>query len=228
MELLNASFSKKIFIPYMQSEKFYNKWKDRVVVSGNPVRKEFLNSLAQEAKDWLNYQGDKPILLVIGGSLGAQSINELVLTHLDQLCRDYFVVHQMGQEGYIASNRENYRSYPYIHQELAGIMRASSLALSRAGAGSLWELAFSLTPMVLLPLKIGSRGDQLRNGAIFEKMGLAMVLDEENLTSQRLTDTLKWMGPMGDGGKKAAQLLSKEPLPNAVEIIMENLGEELT
>ncbi|MDA3850008.1 MAG: undecaprenyldiphospho-muramoylpentapeptide beta-N-acetylglucosaminyltransferase [Spirochaetaceae bacterium] len=224
---LNASTSKAIFVPYEESLKYYTKWKNKVWMTGNPVREEFFSATTQQALEWLNYPGEKPILLVLGGSSGAKAINDLVIKNLDLLCDKFFVVHQMGQENFMESHREDYRSFAYINEELPSLMKASSLAISRAGAASLWELAVSRTPMILIPLNIGSRGDQIRNAELFEKKGWARVLDQENLTSGELTDTVEIMGPLGAGGRSAMDSMEKNPPLRAQDKMLKIIGEVL-
>lgn len=225
---LNSSFSKKIFVAYEDSLKYYAKHKDRVVVSGNPLRSQFFQGDAQLGKEFFNYNGSKPILLVIGGSLGAQEINQWVWDNLDRLCKSYFVVHQTGKTAEPPKVREDYRSFSYIYDELPHVMEAADLALSRAGAGSLWELAATGTPMMLLPLRQGSRGDQERNAQWFANAGFAKVAEQEDLTDGGLADTLE--KGTGHQGWTAAlkQNLKNNPLPRATELILQSMEEVIT
>ena len=84
----------------------------------------------------------------------------------------------MGEKNYSPSDCENYMPLPYINEELPALFQKADLAFSRAGAGTVWELAVSGTPAVLLPLTVGTRGDQVRNAAIFREMGAAVVLPD--------------------------------------------------
>lgn len=223
---LNSPRSNAIFIPYEESRKYYQKWSHKVHVSGNPVRKDFYEADAVLGKSFLNYQGGKPILLVIGGSLGAQQINLMIQTHLDWLCERFFVVHQTGSENFKQSDRDGYRTYSFIHEEIPHVMKSASLAFSRAGAGTLWELALTKTPMILLPLTKGSRGDQFRNGTLFEKMGFAKLLKETNLTDEVIWDIFESMSPEGEEGKRAASVLSEKPLSDGAEEILRIIEKE--
>jgi len=223
---LNSRCSRKIFIPYQESMKYYRKWSDKISVVGNPVRSVFFHADKNTGKDFIGYKGVKPILLVMGGSLGAQEINKMVESMVPELCKHFFVVHQTGNEQKTSASHENYRAFPYIHNEMPHVLKASSLALSRAGANSLWELAATGTPMVLWPLTTGSRGDQPKNAELFKQMGFAQVVDGSNLTQKALLNMLIACAPSNREGQMMAEAIQKNPLPNAEKIIVKAIEED--
>lgn len=216
---LNAARSRAIFIPYEESRDYYSRWKNKVYVTGNPVRRELLNGDPEKGKSYIGYSGSKPILLVLGGSSGAEEINGIILKNLDRLCERFFIVHQMGADNFQASQREGYRSYPYIYEELSDVLAASDLAFSRAGASALWELALTQTPMVLLPLTIGSRGDQMRNARLFESWGIARVVEPIHLTDELLWDIFENVHPGSEEGQSMKRKMLEHPFPVAAEVI---------
>lgn len=225
---INARSSRKIFIPYEESLKYYGKWQAKTVQAGNPVRRIFYKARKENAKNLLTQAGEKPVLLVLGGSLGAREINRWVEESLDLLCRNFYVVHQTGEQKRSVIKHEHYLSLPYIYDELPHLMKAASVAFSRAGANALWELAATQTPMVLLPLTGGSRGDQPKNARIFEKLGFASVVDSRNLTPEKLADTLVNMSSEMPMGAKAVQAMVENPLPVAEQCIMEQIQEDFS
>jgi UDP-N-acetylglucosamine--N-acetylmuramyl-(pentapeptide) pyrophosphoryl-undecaprenol N-acetylglucosamine transferase len=177
---INSRFARKVFVAYEKSRCYYSgKTLDKIEVSGNPVRREFSDKSLTLPAEWEKKIGDKKLLVVIGGSLGARQLNQLVQDSLAELTRDYFVVHQMGEQNYVSSVQDNYMPLPYINEELPSLFQRSDLTLSRAGAGTLWELAASSTPALLLPLTAGSRGDQVKNAAVFHEAGMAEILPDD-------------------------------------------------
>ncbi len=225
---INSRFARKIFVAYHKSLKFYPaKLQHKIVVSGNPVRSEFSDESLKLPASWLERIGSRKVLAVIGGSLGAVQLNSLVRESLAELGEDIFVIHQMGEKNYTPSDSENYMPLPYINEELPALFRKADLAFSRSGAGTLWELAAAGTPALLLPLAAGSRGDQIRNAAIFGEQGAAEVLPEsvdKDLFVQsvrKILDNQDILSKM----KQAAAGFVKKP---AEDIILSSIMDEET
>lgn len=225
---INARSSRKIFVPYQESLRYYGKWKEKTLQAGNPVRRVFFNAQAEKASHLLQNRGDKPLLLILGGSLGAQEINQWVEKALDLLCESFFIVHQTGDQNESRCTHENYLPMTYIYGEMPHLMKAASVAFTRAGANALWELAVTETPMVLLPLTTGSRGDQPKNAEIFRNLGFAEVLESENLTAATLADTLVNMSSDRPKGAAAIAAMKDHPLPVAEQCIMEYIQEDFS
>ncbi|GAA3321949.1 hypothetical protein GCM10020331_039890 [Ectobacillus funiculus] len=132
----------------------------------------------------LGFTMRKPIIIVMGGSLGAKRINEAVRAALPDLLQHYQVVHLCGKGNKDESleGTEGYRQFEYISSELPDVLAAADLVISRAGSNSIFEFLTLKKPMILIPLsKAASRGDQILNAQAFEKMGYCHVLYEENL-----------------------------------------------
>ncbi|MDC7220096.1 MAG: UDP-N-acetylglucosamine--N-acetylmuramyl-(pentapeptide) pyrophosphoryl-undecaprenol N-acetylglucosamine transferase [Spirochaetales bacterium] len=177
---INSRFVNKIFLPYEASLKYNSpKFRDKCVVSGNPVRDSFFAGEATKGRAFVGAPESMPILLVMGGSLGAEQLNKLVEENLEELTSFCFVIHQTGSKNFVPLERDNYYRAPYFKEELSHILTAATASLSRAGAAAIWELAASRTPMLLLPLISGSRGDQVYNARVFEEAGAARILDEK-------------------------------------------------
>ena len=175
--LLSAPFAHRILVPYPESpEHFPSRFRKKLIVTGNPVREEIFSGRAEEGLRIAGFPGDRPVLLVLGGSQGAREINSLVREALDELLAFCRVVHQMGEGDYRPLEKEGYFARPYFSAELPHLLAASSAVVSRAGAGSLWEFLSLGLPALLLPLQgSGTRGDQVRNAELFERLGAARV-----------------------------------------------------
>jgi UDP-N-acetylglucosamine--N-acetylmuramyl-(pentapeptide) pyrophosphoryl-undecaprenol N-acetylglucosamine transferase len=167
-----------IFTAYEETAAFLNPvQRSRVRVSGNPVRPEFRSADPRRGRAFLGLGPEDRILLVLGGSQGANEINELVWKSLGELTRWYTVVHQTGPGKGTEKKRDRYLSFPYISEELPHVLAAAELVLGRSGAGTVWESAAAGIPLLLIPLRgSGTRGDQVENARFFEKAGAALVL----------------------------------------------------
>jgi UDP-N-acetylglucosamine--N-acetylmuramyl-(pentapeptide) pyrophosphoryl-undecaprenol N-acetylglucosamine transferase len=175
---INAGFAEKIFLPYKESAAFFSPaLRERVDVSGNPIRPAFASADPARGRAFLGLPEGAPILLVLGGSLGSREINNLVRDCLPELTRLYTVVHQTGAQDEAFVPREGYKPYPYFKEEMPHVIAAAELVICRSGAGTIWECASLKKPMILIPLRgSGTRGDQVENARIFEKAGAALNL----------------------------------------------------
>ncbi|MDR1655250.1 MAG: undecaprenyldiphospho-muramoylpentapeptide beta-N-acetylglucosaminyltransferase [Treponema sp.] len=175
-----AAFSGgRIFTAYKETSAFFPEaLRSRIIVSGQPVRNSFRKADSQRGKAFLGAAADERILLVLGGSQGAQELNELVKGNLDALTRYYTVIHQTGPKNqWDLKKGSRYRSYAFIGKEMPDVLAAAELVLGRSGAGTVWECAVTGKPMILIPLAgSGTRGDQVENARYFEKAGAALVL----------------------------------------------------
>ena len=199
---INSRFASKILVSYDETKKYFaQQYKERVVVTGNPVRPVFFSANAKSGLMYLGIENpSKPILVVVGGSLGAKQINELVLQNMKWLCEHFIVVHQTGAafaaeySGVLSMTNENYKPYEFIYAEMPSVLAAADVVLSRAGANSLWECAVLGKPMVLIPLcGSGTRGDQVDNAEYFEKQGAAIVLKGAQADAEHLKASLEKM-----------------------------------
>ncbi len=180
---LNLAASRLIFCAYAESVKYFPPAaRARVRVTGNPVRRE----LAAGDPSWIRKTWNIPdgagILLVLGGSLGARQLNELVADSLPSLAGRVFVIHQTGHSWVPLSDSPWYVSRPFFPTEMPDLYAGADIIFGRAGAGTLWEAAATGVPLILLPLGAGSRGDQVRNADLFASRGAAKVLGPEDGT----------------------------------------------
>ncbi len=175
-----AKFAKVICISYEESRREWGANDGRIVLTGNPVRAELAHGVAEKGWKLSRLSPGKPVILVMGGSQGAQYINDLIEKNLAELLKEFQIIHICGK-GKVKANiagLDGYFSVEFLGAELKDIYAITDLVISRSGANSLAEIAYLGLPAVLIPLVIGSRGDQIRNAEIFALENTAVVLDE--------------------------------------------------
>lgn len=163
-------------------------------VTGLPVRSELFKGSREKGLEFLGFDGKKPILLIIGGSLGAQAINEAVDASADALLELFDIAHVRGSGKLnpALNGKAGYRQFEYVSAELPDLFHAADLALSRAGANVIFELLALAKPALLVPLpKESSRGDQVLNAEFFRSKGYAHVLEQADITPETLVSRLK-------------------------------------
>ncbi len=165
----------------------------RSLVSGCPVRAELFTGNKQAGLDFLGFTGEKPVLMVIGGSLGAVAVNEAVWKALPELLKDFNIVHLVGKgKGDESVQADGYRQFEYISRELPDLFAAADIVVSRAGANAIFELVALKKPNILIPLwTSASRGDQVLNAESFEKHGYSKVLSQDGLTPEILVNAIR-------------------------------------
>ncbi len=168
--------------------------KKRPVVTGTPIRKNILDGDKMNGRKLCGFKKNgKPKVLVMGGSQGAKSINEKIHELVeDGRLDDFNIIHLVGKNNIDFSiKRDNYIQFEYLNNELADIYAYADLVISRAGANTIFELLELAKPHVLIPLPKGvSRGDQIDNANSFRRAGYSVVLEEEDITNEKLVDAL--------------------------------------
>lgn len=163
------------------------------VLTGSPIRKELMEGSKEKALRFLGFTNNKPVIMIIGGSLGSVAINNAIRDNLDVLLQKFQIVHLCGQGKLDTSleNKKGYRQFEYIKKELADIFALSDIVISRAGANAICELLALRKPNILIPLSAAaSRGDQILNARSFEKQGFSVMIEEENLSNESLMDAI--------------------------------------
>lgn len=156
---------------------------NKAVLTGTPIRAELAKGSAEDGRKLCGFVSDKPVIMVIGGSQGAQSINEVVREALPNLLKDFQVVHICGKEKMdnLKLSIPGYKQFEYLKSDLKDIFAMSDIVISRAGANAICELLSLNKPNILVPLSMGTRGDQILNASSFEGQGFSMVIREEAL-----------------------------------------------
>ncbi|MFN3411899.1 MAG: UDP-N-acetylglucosamine--N-acetylmuramyl-(pentapeptide) pyrophosphoryl-undecaprenol N-acetylglucosamine transferase [Exilispira sp.] len=199
-------------INFYLSSRFFYSFKDTIkqikpskaVFSSNPVREEFYHNLDENdnlekvyeldnnIKKFLqNIDKNKPLILILGGSLGSSRINNLIFQILPSLCERFNVIHQTGEAKNLKFINPSYLQTSFIYKGVSFCMKKSDLIISRAGANLVFEIVASKTPAIFIPLKAASRGEQVNNAEYFAKRSRKYsVLDEDKLNSQILLNEI--------------------------------------
>ncbi|WP_026881207.1 undecaprenyldiphospho-muramoylpentapeptide beta-N-acetylglucosaminyltransferase [Clostridium akagii] len=195
---------------------------NKAVLTGTPIRRELLNGKKIIGIKLCKFSDlSKPILFVIGGSLGAKVINDTIRSCLDLLLRHYNVIHICGKGNLdvALNNKEGYAEFEYVNEELPHLMNAADFVISRAGANVIFELLTLRKPNILIPLsKKSSRGDQILNAASFEKNGYSLVIEEENLNDQLIINSLE---KLSTDKKIYIDAMTNSPIKNGVDNIID-------
>ncbi len=200
---------------------------DKAVLTGTPIREELGMGSREEGKKLCGFTDDKPVLMVIGGSLGAQSVNETVRYALPRLLPDFNVVHICGKEKMdnLKLSVPGYKQFEYVKNELKDIFAMADIVVSRAGANSICELLALKKPNILIPLSTkASRGDQMLNARSFEQQGFSLVIDNDDLDEDILVETIQ---DLYENREKYIENMSKSSLHSATDTIVKIINEEI-
>lgn len=194
--------------------------KGKAVLTGSPIREELLKGNLEKALAFTGLSGTKPVLLIIGGSLGSVIVNEAVRSVLPELLKRFDVIHLCGKgkldQTLTALN--GYVQYEYISDELKDLFALSDIVISRAGANSICEFLALRKPSLLIPLSAAaSRGDQILNARSFERQGYAAVLEEEELNGESL---LKALQTLWENRESYISAMETSPMGNSIDTII--------
>jgi UDP-N-acetylglucosamine--N-acetylmuramyl-(pentapeptide) pyrophosphoryl-undecaprenol N-acetylglucosamine transferase len=205
-----AKFAKRIAISFPESIKYFPESKTALV--GNPVRLRILGGNPDEAKEIFG-MGGAPAILALGGSQGAQKINNVILDILPELLAEAGIIHQCGQKNLDSVSKqslvileksefkERYRLYGFINEDdLRSASSIASLIISRAGAGAIFEIAAWGKPSILIPIADSAQDHQRQNAYAYARTGAAAVIEEINLTPHILISEIKKI--LSDEGRR--------------------------
>jgi len=248
-----SGFALEIFASFPKTEYFSLK---KIILVGNPIRKEILGGSEEEAKnlfklssraaakgreeDLSSSNSIKPVILILGGSQGAQRINDEILEALPQLLENFGMIHQCGENNYKTIKAESeaiinkdskpfYHLYPFLREsELRQAYLAADLIVSRAGSGSIFEIAAAGKPSVLVPLPEAAQNHQVKNAYAYQEAGACLVIEENNFTSHFFLERLKSLFADPEALKKMSEKAKEFSKPEAGWIIAHYLIEYLT
>jgi len=209
-----GKFARKIAVSYPEAARYFKK--DKVAYTGNPIRKEITIPLANGAHEFLNLEQNTPVVVILGGSLGSQRINETILDALPELLQNYQVIHQTGRANYedmkntatviLKGNQNAYRYHPFDYLNVLALRMSAGVAnviISRAGS-TIFEIAAWGVPSIIIPLPESISHDQTSNALAYARTGAATVIEENNLgghilvseitricTNHSISDTMK-------------------------------------
>lgn len=216
---LSAPFCNKLCVTFRESLNFVKG--NKGILTGSPIRKEILEGDKNRGRKICNFTDQKEILFIMGGSLGSKIINDEIRKNLDMLLKEFNIIHICGKgnidENY--KNKEGYKQFEYVSEELPDLMKAADYIISRAGANSIFEFLALKKPTLLIPLsKKASRGDQILNSKSFEKEGYSLMLEEEKITNGILYNKIL---ELKDKKEELISNMAKSRAKNGVEAIVE-------
>lgn len=228
---LSFPFVNKICVTFAGAKKHFKR-PEKIEVTGTPIRQQLFAGKKAKGLALCGFSEEKPCLLVVGGSQGANALNACIRQTLDTLLERFQVIHLCGKgkvdEAY--KNKKGYQQFEYANEELAHFFAASDLVVSRSGANSLYEILALAKPHVLIPLsqKV-SRGDQVQNARYFKQQGISVVVSEEQLTPQTLLAAIDEASMnQTDIIKKIKALGIESATPKIISILQEQVRVQST
>lgn len=236
-----GKFAKKIAVSYPEAAQYFPK--EKVAFLGNPVRRDIRTPAYEGAREFLNLEVSTPVILILGGSQGAETINETILEALPRLVEKYEIVHQTGEISYkevtgtaniiLEGNpkQSRYKSFNYLNTvSMRMAAGAATLAVSRAGSGAIFELAAWGLPAILIPIPEDVSHDQRKNAFAYAREGGAVILEQNNLSPNvlaseidRLIDHPELREKMREAAKRFAKHDAAEKIADAlIEIVLEH------
>jgi len=234
--LANKLASKKaniLCLAHFESQRYFRS-KINKVVTGNPIREMVLKGDKERGYQITGFNNKSPVILVMGGSSGAQHINDEMALAINDLVPDYQVLHICGKgktEKAIPlseNNRFKYRIYEYVEDELPDFYAISDLVITRAGANSLAEIEALNIPVIIIPIgKAASRGDQIMNAFLYqEKHPDTKVIEDELLSYKALIHLINVMVPFDKYVKKERKFHNtSDAVTNIINVLDQYLGE---
>jgi len=238
-----SSFAERISLGFPDASQYLKTDKKRIALLGNPIQKELTIPLKEGAREFLHLESNIPTILILGGSSGALAINENLVDILPQLVEKYQVIHQTGKKLFEgvrgramvvldkSEHKNRYKIFPYL-ETLAMRMSAgiSDLIVSRAGAGSISEIALWGKPSIIIPIPKEVSGDQRKNAFAYARAGACVVIEQENLSPRlflaeinRLMEDKEKMQELGKRAKEfSSEGASKKIANELMDIILEH------
>ena len=230
-----SRFAKRIAISFPDSVKYF-KDQSLLAVTGNPIRKEFFIREKVGAREFLMLEASVPTVFIIGGSQGAMAINETVLDILPELVQNFQIIHQCGPNNLSDTKartdivladsdyQSRYRLFGTLNLDAMRMAYgAADLVISRAGSSSIFEIAASGLPSIMVPLDGSAQDHQRVNAYAYARGGAAVVIEQRNLAPhilkseiERLLNNYKEREKMSEAAAKFAKPLAAETIAREI------------
>ncbi|HLA25674.1 MAG TPA: UDP-N-acetylglucosamine--N-acetylmuramyl-(pentapeptide) pyrophosphoryl-undecaprenol N-acetylglucosamine transferase [Patescibacteria group bacterium] len=242
--LMASKFADRIAVSFNSATEFFiaknAELSEKIALTGNPTRKSLTDSaLEQEAaKQIFSFDSKKPLILIIGGSQGSAKINDFMLNaSLELMEADIQVLHQTGVnnfddakkelkfilENYTEKEMARYKIVPYFEKDLQDAYAAADIIISRAGSGSIFEIAAFGKPSILIPLQKSAQNHQIQNAYEYAGSGAAIVVEEANLMPNIIISQIKKIVSDPEKFKKMSEAAKNFSKPEAAKIISEEI-----
>lgn len=198
---------------------------EKAVLTGSPIRKELREGSKLEGLTFCGFTANKPVLMVMGGSLGAEAVNKVVREALPKLLEEFQIVHLCGKDKMdnLLLNTPGYKQFEYVKAELKDLFAMTDLVISRAGANAICELLSLQKPNILIPLPAdSSRGDQILNAKSFQDQGFSMMVDQHDLTEDLLVEKVH---ELYQNREKYIQRMADSNQLDSIQTIMKLINE---
>lgn len=196
-----GKFAERIALSYSDASEYFAH-KDRIAVTGNPIRTEIIQPLSNGAHEFLNLEQGTPVILILGGSQGSQTINDVIMSALPELLNDYQIIHQTGKANFdeikltstevLKDHPNSSRYHPFDYLNVLALRMSAGIAnvvVSRAGS-TIFEIAAWGVPSIIIPLPHSISHDQTNNAFSYAKTGAASIIEENNLNSHILIEEI--------------------------------------
>lgn len=230
-----SRFAKKVAVSFETAKKYFPaKYASKIALVGNPIRVDILNGSKEMAKKVFGIKTEKPVILIMGGSQGALKINTLISEILGELLSNYEIIHICGMKHFddiskevkilfIPEILERYHLFPFLKDEIIHAYAVCDLVLTRAGAGSIFEIAALGKPSILIPLPTSAADHQLENAYEYAKYGATIVLEEANLTPNMLLQKINLILSDKNLEEKMSKAAKSFASPQAAQIIAQEI-----
>ncbi len=234
-----AKFAEKIAISYPQAAEAFPKQKaqGRVAFTGNPIRKDIILPLSNGAREFLNLEEKTPTIFILGGSQGSQIINDVVIDALNDLVKNYQIIHQTGKQNLesmqqmsklvLKDNPTAYRYHTFDYLNDLSLRMSAGVAdivISRAGS-TIFEIAAWGLPSILIPISKKISHDQVHNAFAYAHSGACSVIEEDNFSSHvlieeidRILNNQNLKERMRQGAREFSRI---DAAPKIAEVILE-------
>jgi len=233
VNLWAGKFAQRVAVSYKEAAKYFPA--GSVAYTGQPVRKEIANPITEGAREFLKLEEDVPVILILGGSQGAQKINDAVLGGLKELVEKYAVIHQAGERNiaevratgeavlFGSPHKDRYKAFDYLNP-LAMRMAAgvASVVISRAGS-TIFEIAAWRVPAIIIPINERVSRDQRSNAFAYARSGACEVIEEGNLTPNILVSELERLVNNEEARHKMKEAAKAFYKPDAARLVAEEI-----
>ncbi len=232
-----SRFALEIFVSFPRTEFFSPK---KMILVGNPIRKEILECSQEKAKQFFNLKQDRPVILILGGSQGAQKINDIILIILPEILKQFELIHVCGEKNFkqvkaeaniVLPNelKKYYHIFPFLKQSaLSCAYQAADIIVSRAGAGSIFEIAAVGKPSILIPLETSAQNHQIKNAYQYAQSGAGIVMEEANFTAHFFLKRINYLISHPDELKTMEEKAKQFSRPRAARVIAEYIVSYLS
>jgi UDP-N-acetylglucosamine:LPS N-acetylglucosamine transferase len=238
-----GKFAKRVAVSWVEAAKYFGQ--DKVAHTGNPVRKDIREKKTEGAKEFLKIEEGTQVVLILGGSQGAEAINEVVVEALPELTKNYAIVHQTGVNNLTSTkttadvvlqkstNKGRYIPRDYLNAiEMRMAAGAADVVVSRAGS-TIFEIASWGVPSIIVPIKESNGDHQRANAFSYARAGACEVIEEQNLTANILTTAIRHIlenPELKEKMSKSARAFDKPDAAKKVaeEILKIALSHEIT